>query len=159
MKISSTITGVIIIIIGVLLLLTNFNLIDFDFNYIWPLFILLPGLIFEFSYFSTRKDPGVLVPGGILITIGLLFYVNNYYGWHLLVKLWPVFPLSVAIGLFQLYIFGPRDNGVLIASSILGGFALISLCFTIFSISFDLVIPALLIIIGIIIIFNKKKDS
>lgn len=159
MKTSSILTGVIMIIIGLLLLLMNFNLIDFDFNYIWPLFILLPGLIFEFSYFTTKKDPGLLVPGGILITISLLFYVNNLYGWDLMDRLWPVFPLAVAIGLFQLYIFGPRDTGVLIASSIVGGFALISLCFTIFSISFDLVLPAFLIIIGIIIIFSNKKDS
>lgn len=157
MKVSSTITGVFIIIIGVLLLLMNFNLIDFDFNYIWPLFILLPGLIFEISYFSTRKDPGLLVPGGILITIGLLFFVNNIYGWHLMNSLWPIFPLAVGIGLFQLYLFGPRDSGVLIASSIVGGFALVSLCFTLFSISFDLVVPILLIVMGSIIIFKNKR--
>lgn len=159
MKTSSTITGVIIIIIGVLLLLMNFDLIDFDFDYIWPMFILLPGLIFELSYFSTRKDPGLLVPGGILTTIGLLFYINNLYGWHLMDRLWPIFPLAVAIGLFQLYLFGPKDTGVLIASSIVGGFALISLSFTLFSISFDLVFPVLLIAIGCLVIFNNKKDS
>lgn len=159
MKTSSTITGVIIIIVGVLLLLMNFDLIDFDFDYIWPMFILLPGLIFELSYFSTRKDPGLLVPGGILTTIGLLFYINNLYGWHLMDRLWPIFPLAVAIGLFQLYLFGPKDTGVLIASSIVGGFALISLSFTLFSISFDLVFPVLLIAIGCLVIFNNKKDS
>lgn len=158
MKTSNTLTGLIIIVIGVLLLFMNFGWIDFDFDYLWPLFILIPGLIFEISFFSTRKNPGVLVPGGILTTIGLLFYANIILGWHIMDELWPVFPLAVAIGLFQLYIFDKRETGVLIASSIVGGFALISLSFTLFSISYDLVFPVLLIVLGMMVIF-KKKDN
>lgn len=157
MKTSNTLTGIIIIIIGALLLLMNFDLIDLNFDYLWPLFILLPGLIFEISYFGNRKDPGLLVPGGILTTIGLLFYVNVFYGWHLMPYLWPVFPLAVAIGLLQLYIFGPRDTGVLIASSIVGGFSIVSLSFTLFNFSFDLALPILLILIGIMVIFKNKR--
>lgn len=133
----------------------NFGLINIGFDYLWPIFILIPGLIFETSYFVTRKDPGVLVPGGILITISLLFFANIFIGWHIMDYLWPVFPLGVGFGLFQLYLFGGRDNGVLIASSIVGGFAIIALSFTLFRINFDLLLPIILILIGVTIMFKK----
>ena len=32
-----------------------------------------PRTYFEMNYFQTRKNPGQLVPGGILTVIGLLF--------------------------------------------------------------------------------------
>jgi len=69
------------------------------------LFVLIAGIFFEASYFISCKDAGLLVPGGILITYGLLFLFNVYYGWNLMDNLWLIFPLGVAIGLFQLYLF------------------------------------------------------
>lgn len=155
MKTSNTLTGLIVILIGVLFLLMNFDLVNIDFDYLWPLFILIPGLIFEISYFINRKNPGLLVPGGILITISLLFFANIFMGWHLMEDLWPVFPLGVAIGLFQLYLFGGRDKGVLTSASIVGGFSIIALSFTFFSIDFDLLLPIALILLGIRILFKK----
>ncbi len=155
MKTSNTLTGLIVILIGVLFLLMNFDLVNIDFDYLWPLFILIPGLIFEISYFINRKNPGLLVPGGILITISLLFFANIFKGWHLMEDLWPVFPLGVGIGLFQLYLFGGRDKGVLTSASILGGFSIIALSFTLFSIDFDLLFPIALILLGVRILFKK----
>ncbi|WP_432663849.1 DUF5668 domain-containing protein [Wukongibacter baidiensis] len=155
MKTTNTLIGVIIIIIGVLFLLVNFNIVNLNFYYIWPLFIIIPGLCLEISYFTTKKNSGVLVPAGILIVIGLLFYTNILLGWHLMESLWPVFPLSVSFGLFQLYLFGTKDRGVLVSSLIIGGFSLVSLSFTLFAMDFDLLFPITLILIGFIVIFRK----
>jgi len=39
-------------------------------------------------------------------------------------KLWPIFPIGVAIGLFQLYIFGKREKELLIPIGILSGLSI-----------------------------------
>ncbi|HPG47771.1 MAG TPA: hypothetical protein PLI81_01715, partial [Petrotogaceae bacterium] len=74
---------------------------------IWPLFILIPGIAFELSFFQ-RPTPiraGLLVPGGILCTIGLLFLFLGFTDYSYMAFLWPVFILAPAVGLFQLYLF------------------------------------------------------
>ncbi len=68
--------GMILIIVGLLLLGNNMGMIILDISKLWPLFLLVPGLLFELSYFTTRRDVGVLVPGGILTVYGCLFFVN-----------------------------------------------------------------------------------
>ncbi|MTI67074.1 MAG: hypothetical protein FH753_10830 [Firmicutes bacterium] len=150
------VSGIIIILLGVFFLLTNLGIIDVEFYNIWPLLLLLPGIIFELSYFVSRKNPGLLVPGGILTTYGLLFYINIRYGWYWLSYLWPLFLLGVAIGLFQLYIFGERDKELLIPVGILGGLSAFFLLNAFYILDFTLIISIALIIIGLIIILRKK---
>jgi len=152
--------GIFLLLAGGLLILANFGIIEIAWDNIWPLFVLIAGLFFELSYFVSRKDAGLLVPGGILITYGLLFSVNVIYGWYLIDNLWPIFPLGVAIGLFQLYLFGGRDKGLLIPVGILGAVSLFFLVNNLLYVDFRLVAGIVLVLIGILIIFNKgKKDS
>jgi hypothetical protein len=143
----------------VILILANFGVMEIAWDNLWPLFLLIPGIFFELSYFISRKDAGLLVPGGILITYGLLFLVNVNYGWHLMDNLWPIFPLGVAIGLFQLFLFGGREKGLLIPVGILGAISLFFLINNLFFIHFGLLAGILLVLIGIWIIFKKAKSS
>lgn len=147
--------GIILIIIGITILLANFGMIKIDWYKYWPIILLVPGLVFEISYFIGRSNPGVLVPGGILTTYGILFLINILYGWHWMNQLWPLFPLGVAIGLFQLYLFGDREKMLLIPIGILGGFSLLALGFTITFIDLKLISPVILILIGLLIIFKR----
>lgn len=157
MKKGDYIIGIMFILIGGVFLLNNFDLIEFKIGNHWPLFLLIPGLIFESSYFLRRKDPGLLVPGGILTTYGLLFYINEIYGWSWMSDLWPIFPLGVAIGLFQLYLFGGKERALLIPVGILGGFSLFSLVITLRFIDFGLVLGGAFILLGIIVLLKKRK--
>lgn len=150
------ISGIIIILLGVFFLLTNLGIIDVEFYNIWPLVLLVPGILFELGYFIRKKDPGLLVPGGILTTYGILFYINIYYGWHWMNYLWPLFILGVAIGLFQLYVFGERDKELLIPVGILGGLSAFFLLNAFHILDFTLIVSIALIIIGLIIILRKK---
>lgn len=162
--------GSIFIILGALFLLRNLNIIGpFHINiwYIlgrfWPTILLLLGLIFHFSYFTgKRNDPGVLVPGGILLVLGSVLQVNMLFGgWGIA---WPVYIFSIAFGLFELYAFGNRDRGLLIPIGILGGLSVI--CFIAFSAD-DLlgfstkpyIVPAVLIGIGLIVLFGGKGTA
>jgi len=151
--------GLLLLLIGVLLILSNFGVIEIVWDNLWPLFLLIPGMLFELSYFISRKDAGLLVPGGILTTYGLLFLVYVNYGWHLMDILWPIFPLGVAIGLFQLYLFGGREKGLLIPVGILGVISLFFLVDSLLFIDFKLFAGILLILIGIWIIFKKIKTE
>ena len=147
--------GLFLLFIGVLLILANFGVIEIVWENLWPLFLLIPGILFELSYFIYRKDAGLLVPGGILITYGLLFLVNVMYGWHLMEDLWPIFPLGVAIGLFQLFLFGGREKGILIPVGILGAISLFFLINNLLFVDFRLLAGILLVLIGIWVIFKK----
>jgi len=151
--------GLFLLFIGVLLILANFGVIEIVWENLWPLFLLIPGILFELSYFIYRKDAGLLVPGGILITYGLLFSVNVIYGWHLMEDLWPIFPLGVAIGLFQLYLFGVREKGLLIPIGILGAISLFFLINNLFFIDLGLLVGIVLVVIGIWVIFKKVKSN
>jgi hypothetical protein len=159
MKKINSIFGLLLLFIGAMLILSNFGVIEIVWDNLWPLFLLIPGIVFELSYFIYRKDAGLLVPGGILITYGLLFLVNVSYGWHLMDNLWPIFPLGVAIGLFQLYLFGEREKGLLIPIGILGAISLFFLINNLVFIDFRLLAGILLVLIGIWIIFKKAKSS
>ena len=53
---------------------------------LWPLFILAPAAGFVAMYFGGIREKGLLIPAGILFTIGLLFlFVSMDLG-----KFWPV---------------------------------------------------------------------
>lgn len=151
--------GIFLLLIGVLLILANFGVVEIAWGNLWPLFLLIPGIFFELSYFIYRKDAGLLVPGGILTTYGLLFSVNVIFGWHLMDNLWPVFPLGVAIGLFQLYLFGGREKGLLIPVGILGAISLFFLINNLIFVDFRLLVGVLLVLIGIWVIFKKTKTN
>lgn len=155
--------GIFLIIIGVLSLLNKvLDLNLFSLSNLWPLFILVPGLLFEISYFSKRLEPGFLVPGGILTTVGLLFLFQTLTNWELIEYSWPIFPLSVAIGLFQLYIFGRKEKTLLIPILILSSISIISWASMFLSGLFSwidkgLIFPVILIIIGAFLLLNNLK--
>lgn len=157
--------GLIFIVIGGLLLYNNvFGENLFSMARLWPLFILGPGIIFEAGYFGTRKDPGLLVPGGILTTIGLLFLFQTYTNWHYMRYSWPIFIFAVAIGLFQLYIFSGRPKGLLIPVFILTAVAGISFSILVLNgfmsfINYSLIAPIALIVIGAFIIFGNHEKK
>lgn len=152
--------GLILVIGGGCLLLNNlFDLDLFSMKRLWPIFILVPGLIFELSYFTNRNNPGVLVPGGILTVIGLLFFFETLTGWRLAGYTWPVYPLAVAFGLFQLYLASGRNKGSLIPVLILTAVAVIAwvsmLAHTVLRwVDLGLVIPALLVLAGLFILLR-----
>ncbi|MCX7922859.1 MAG: DUF5668 domain-containing protein [Clostridia bacterium] len=170
---NNAIIGLIFIALGVLFLLKNLNIfnIDFDFldigflfKYFWPaIFLMLPGFLMHSAFFSGKNsDPGILVPGGILLTIGFTCQVSMLFGiWHVM---WPGFIAAVAVGLFELYLFGTRDKALLIPVGILGGLSAIFF-FTIslhglFDFRFrGFIIPLALIIVGASIMAKNRPGK
>jgi hypothetical protein len=156
--------GIILILIGVVAILNNiYSITFFTMGYLWPVFVLIPGLSFEASYFSRRKEPALLVPGGILTTIGTLFLFETFTNWHFSRYTWPVYPLAVAIGLFQLYLFGGREREILVPVFILTTVSVVAFSIMFFGnifywVNASLIIPIIFIAIGVyMLIKNFRK--
>lgn len=151
---SDIVIGAVLITMGILFLMSNLGYLNFTWSYVWPLALLVPGIYMHFAFFTgIDRNPGILVPGGILTTYGVLFYANVFFGWHMMADLWPLFLIGIAVGLFELYLFGNHDKGLLVPVGILGFIGLSTLLRT--YISFDLrkyIVPAILIAIGALII-------
>lgn len=162
------VVGIILIFLGLLFLLSNFNILPneivIDMSTMWPLFILIPGILLEKSYFDRKKDPRLLVPGGILIVVGLLFFFEIFTNWIYMQYTWPIFILAVAFGLFQLYIFGKRESILLIPIIILTTVAVISILAMVYErfltfIGPEIIIAVVLILIGLIILIQSFSKS
>jgi len=158
--------GIFFIVIGLLAILGVANIIELSWKFFWPFFVIIPGIGFESAFFAakrkgTRVDPGILVPGGVLTTVGTLLLINSIFDFAPMQYLWPIFILAPAVGLFQLYIFGGRDRGVLFASGILTVISTIFLMISLASIpAFSYFLAAVFIAVGIYLIFItiKKKN-
>ncbi len=154
-------SGIILIALGIAFLGMNLGIFRISWDMIWPLFILIPGLIFEFSYFlkPTRGNAGLLVPGGVLLVISAIFYINIFFGWHMMSSLWPLFIMAPAFGLFQLFLFGGHEPGLLIPVFILGGLSLFFLSFSALGQFAGYILPVGLICFGVILLFGKGRKS
>lgn len=156
--------GLLFLFLGVVALLAAIGVVVLEWDYFWPLFLLLPGLSFEYGFFSKKGknsgNPSILIPAGILITISILFYVNIFFGWHLMTLLWPFFILAPAIGLFQFYLFGSRNKGILLPVGILTSVGVFSLIITMLHINFFVYIfSVILITVGVYFIVKGMKKT
>ncbi len=180
---SNILPGVLLIVFGLLLLipkyLLGFEFLSFSDGDFWPIFVLGLGLFFELAYFATGRMPGLLVPGGILTTISLLFYFEVGTDWAFSSYTWPVYIFSVALGLFQLYAFGKRNMGALLIGLILTTVAVLAslsmlyritfipvlrALWRLFDISFGnvdagLILPIALIVIGSLMFLRKDQPK
>lgn len=152
--------GILLIAMGCVLLANRvFNIELFSMSNFWPIFVLIPGLVFEFSYFASKRNPGLLVPGGILTTYGILFFFETFTNWSFSEYTWPIYPMGVGIGLFQLYLH-ERHWGLLIPVFILFAVSITAfVCMLLGNIlswvNYSLVVPIVLIIGGIFILFRS----
>ncbi len=154
--------GILLVVLGVVLLLNAL----FDWNFLrmdnlWPLFLLVPGLTFEYAFFNNRKNPGLLVPGGILTVLGLLFFFEVITRWHFSEYTWPVYIFSVAIGLYQLYWFSGKPRGLLVPVFILALIGGVSQVLLLLDLSFEIlnssiIVPCICIGLGLFFIFVRN---
>jgi len=156
--------GIILILMGGLLLLDKLGYYRLRWSTIYPLILLLLGVMF-FSWVWRRGDKGAVFPGTILFLLGLFFFFRNsgllplYYLW----EFWPVFLIIVGLAFVVLFIFKPHDWGVLVPGGILLFFGTVFLLNNIYYLPWrtrELVgtfWPVILIIIGIGIILGQFK--
>lgn len=152
--------GLVLVILGAFLIVQRTIGLDIEiWSFIWPLFILIPGITMHINYFSDRRNPSSLVLAGIMTVYGGLFLFNTLTNGIYSDKLTFLYSLGIGIGFFERYIFGNKRNGDLSASLV---FIIISVVIFLkdvlpgFNNLRDYIIPGILIIFGIYILIRKR---
>ncbi len=154
MKKRNSLFGIFLIFIGSVLLADQIYNINFlSFSNFWPLFILVPGILLEVSFFILKKEPSILVLGGLLTTTGLLFIFETSTNWQYSTETWPIYTFGLAIGLFQYYLFSKKNKTLLLFTFLLAftsifSFAVNFLGNTYTWLTYGLILPCLIIVIG-----------
>ena len=162
MKLGKIFIGLILIILGFLFLLNYvFNYFSFTPANTWPFYLLMLGLGFELNYFLTSKNTWSLIPGGILITTGVISMLQEFLiHWHYAGYTWPLYLLIPIAGLLQFYYFSGKNRRLLIPIFILTTIAAASAFFSLLAFTFhtrftSVIIAVILILAGVCILFRK----
>lgn len=165
-----TATAIVLIGLGALFLAAQVFRFEF-FGTLWPLLVLLPGLVF--LYFALRGDRsavGLAVPGAVITGTGaILMYQNITNHWESWAYIWALYPVFVGMALTYM---GQRtgNNGTSKAGQGLIQWGLIA--FVGMWILFELIIfqdgrstlgnlllPAVLIGAGVYLLFRRNSPE
>lgn len=85
----------------------------FDFSFLgtlWPVFILIPGLVFLYAGSNGNKDTvGLMVPGTVITGTAVIFFYQSLTGhWESWAYIWSLYP--VFVGLALTYMGQQRSN-------------------------------------------------
>ncbi len=136
--------------------------IHFGWRQMWPFTILYVGFAFWLPivlwWDRRQKIAGLIVPATIITVNGLLLLYQNLTGnWRSWAYLWTCEPLSIGLSLWALYHLCSRPRGLLTAAAIICGISMFFL--VIFATAFGGIMsilgPAMLILVGIIIMLNS----
>jgi hypothetical protein len=149
----SLLPGFILIALGILLLLPKFT--DISMHHLWPLVVLGGGILFFVGFFINRSDYGLLMPGTILTVTGLVFLYCTFEGWYIMRDLWPFFLVAPGLGFALMYLFGKKEQGLLIPGGILLGLGAL---FLVGRTGFDYLLAVVFIIIGLLFLLTSRKN-
>lgn len=161
------IAGLLLIALGslylVMQILQEMGIVLFHYGDLWPLIVIGIGLLFEIGYLQSRRAPGLLIPGGIILTIGSLHLFEVLTNWHFAEYTWPIYVLAVGVGFFQYWLI-TKERWALVVTyifSIITGFLIFIVLSMIFEniISMQMFFSILLIIIGGIFLFGNKRHN
>lgn len=150
----SVITGTVLIVIGTIFLLPNFT--DLTLRDLWPVLMLAPGVLFFVVFFMDRRNYGLLMPGAVLTTYGLLFFFCTLWGWYWMTDLWPLFLIGPGLGFFLMYFFGKKETGLLVPGFIL---TLLGAIFLLRSTDYEYLWPLAIIVAGVALILKSRRTN
>lgn len=158
-----SISGLSLIIFGVILLLPQFFKFDFKVSIYWPLSIGILGLMFFVTYFVNKdKLAGVLFVGLLMLSLCAIFLYSTLEGWHVWTVIAPAPLFAIALSLYLTYVIDRKHPyKMLVASLTLGTLSL--LAFFILAIVFNETIwlGIALIISGVLlplyVLIERKK--
>ena len=159
-KVFSIAVAVFFILVGVLGLLSSLTTFSIDWRFLGAAIPLFIGLFFQVQYFTEKKEPGLLVPGGTLTVIGLLVLLDFFFTDSVSEYIWPFYILAPAVGLFQFYWFGKRDRALLIPVTVLSVVCVVFLLVTLYQIPpFSYILPILLLVIGTFMLYTYFRKG
>lgn len=114
-KKGSLVPGILFIVVGLWLFARRFHFLSPYSFHIYPILLLLFAL-FLFIETGRRRHSGPLFWGVVILIIGGFYSLRNYeiIPHFYLDEYWPIFLVAPGMGFFALFVFHPRDWGVLI---------------------------------------------
>jgi hypothetical protein len=160
--------GAVMIALGVLFLL--WQLFGFQMGrWLWPLFIVIPGLLFFLGMAFGGKSAGSLaIPGSIMTTVGLLLlYQNTFDHFESWAYAWALIPSAAGCGLIINGMWSDLPALVQNGRRVLGiglvlflvGFFFFELVLNIGGIAGGIVAPLLLIGAGIYLLLRRASSA
>lgn len=109
---SRWIIGILIILIGIVFLLNNLNITDFDISQListyWPVFLILFGL----SLLSNKESKGEIITGVIIAALGVVFLGRNTGLFHVDLSIfWKLFWPTIIIIAGLILLTGKHNLG------------------------------------------------
>lgn len=151
--------GILIAAAGIVILFGKLGVFGFLGRALWPLVILLPGIILHVLFFSRRVTAPMLIPAGVLTIYGLMFVICNFWGWGLMKYWWPMLVLGISLGLFEYSLYSPyRSRLLTLGSALFGVLSLVLLIFGLFGTAFLYVVGAVLIIGGVWLMAGRGRS-
>lgn len=151
---SNLLLGLALVLLGALFLLIQLDF--FQWTPIWPLFVIVCGLLLLLKFAFNHSNYGLLMPAILFLIIGTLFFYLEQTTYFHLNRLWPTFVLAPGIGFLFMFFFGPAANRFWIPALIL---IVLAVLFYIEFWHFLRYWPLILIIIGFYLIFRRKKPA
>jgi hypothetical protein len=169
--------GVILILIGTIYLAVELiprHLLDIDIaHYGWPVFVIVPGLVLIGVAGATPDASGLCIPGGIVITAGLVLMFTNIfdlfatatYTWALVV------PGGVGLGMWvqglindqpALKASGSRTMGTGFIIFLLAALffeSIVHVSGILFPLVVRLLLPVLVIVVGIVVMVRRTLPA
>jgi hypothetical protein len=156
--------GVLLILVGFGILFDRLNLLDFSWHKVWQFVILLIGIWMVITAFIYDQK-GKIFGGTFLFLLGLLFLLKSYYVIEMRHDIfWPSLLIILGLSFLMLFVFDPREWGVLIPCVVFTGFGVL-IVFTRLGYFYywqvwDIIAvywPVIFILIGIVILIPKRK--
>ncbi len=96
----------VLLVLGIFFFLRNFGYFSLDYYFYdlrdyWPIFLIAFGLGFIVLFLFKSDDWGVLVPGGLLLFFGAVFFLNtiDILYWRNITDFWPVILIAVGVSI------------------------------------------------------------
>lgn len=151
--------GLVFILVGIFLIIQRTFLFDINlWNFIWPFFLIIPGITIHYNYFSKNRGTKNLILGGILTVYGFYFLFSILTNWRYVEYTNFIYPLGVGIGFFEDFAFEKHKNSFVISA------VLIAVSIYMFLKSLNLyygieqyVLPIAFILLGIYILIKSRR--
>jgi hypothetical protein len=120
------ITGILLLLVSGAVIVLNIRALEVGFKQLWPVLVLVAGLVLALTAFAgRRRSPLLLAAGTFLCFASVFLLVLAMTGWENLFYLWPGFVLALGMSLAAHSAFGGGKRFwriptlVLIAASLL----------------------------------------
>ncbi len=151
-KTKNSITGVLLIAVGVAVIVFNSRALSGGFAKLWPFAVLLLGLVLCVYFFSSRKKkdrPLLIFLGAFFLAASVLLFVLALGSYQYIRVLWPGFLSALGLGFLSVYLTGDRKKATYAVSLFLIGVSVLIWIFYSLKSQYGLVIGVSLFVIGV----------